>query len=97
MPVNGSEIAGATDAAGTLVLADYGSIWNFWVYDADSTAALTASSNTYDKVMVVGTRDGQGVIGRQAITLGTRTVTSDHEASITITGATVAGINTLST
>jgi len=101
IPVDGSLTVGPADATGELLVANYGSIWNFWMYDADaSSGALNAQ--TVSHMMVVGTKGGQGVIGRQILTLSgtagsTRIVTPDHEATgaSTITGPSVSGINTL--
>lgn len=55
------------DDTATLIRTQYGSIWNFWIYNATSTTALTSSSTTVDHAMVVGTRAGKGIVGRQRV------------------------------
>lgn len=113
IPTNGSLTVGpaaAGSAGGELMVADYGSVWNFWIYDSDA-GAVALNAQIVSHVMLVGTKGGKGVVGRQIVTPSgtkdtaanstahTRIITPDHEASgsATINGATVSGINTLVT
>lgn len=78
---------GAASANDSFNIADYGSIWAAWPFLATNSSASTfITGQTPDHLMIVGTRQGTGVVGRMDMngTSGAPTL----EVAATLTTAT---------
>lgn len=81
----------------------YGSVWNAWVYlEVQATASTYLRAQVPDHAMIVGTRQGTGVVGRMkletttdpVLNIDSGTPLTAATANMTTAKATVAATNT---
>jgi len=82
---------GTTTAASTWTTSAYGSVWDGWAYDVDSSGSGTyLKAQDVDTLLIVGSRQGSGILSR--FTVATSAWTVEASGSFTTTTANITTV-----